>query len=291
MTARISLDTVNDLPDAAFTEQFAGIYEQSPWVAQGAAAARPFSSVTALAAAMAAVVAAADGDRQRDLLRAHPDLAGRAALRGELTPSSQSEQAAAGLDSLTPDEMERFQRANRDYRDRFGFPFILAVRHWGKSHILAAYEGRLGNSLAAERAHALAEVDKIAFSRLLALVVPAATGRLTTHVLDTARGCPAAGLPVTLERIRGGTAAVIRQDRTNADGRLDAPLLEGAEMEPGLWCLQFAAGDYFLASGQPLTAPSFLDLVPVRFAIANPERHYHVPLLLSPWSYSTYRGS
>ncbi|MDR3437307.1 MAG: hydroxyisourate hydrolase [Telmatospirillum sp.] len=121
--------------------------------------------------------------------------------------------------------------------------------------------------------------------------MPAPTGRLTTHALDTARGRPAAGLPLELVRIGNDGESVVRQAITNADGRLDQPLLVGPEMAVGLWRLTFSTGDYFLASGQMLTAPAFLDLVPIRFAIANPEQHYHVPLLLSPWSYSTYRGS
>ncbi|WP_241911694.1 hydroxyisourate hydrolase [Telmatospirillum siberiense] len=120
---------------------------------------------------------------------------------------------------------------------------------------------------------------------------PAPGGRLTTHVLDTARGRPAAGLGIELARLEGGAETVVRQDVTNADGRLDQPLLAGAEMAVGLWRLTFSAGEYFLASGQTLTAPAFLDLVPIRFHIDNPEQHYHVPLLVTPWSYSTYRGS
>ncbi len=287
----LTLDQVNALDATAFAAAFAAVYEHSPWVAERAAALRPFTSVTALAAGLAGIVAAADEAARLALLRAHPDLAGRAAIGGDLTAHSRLEQASAGLDSLTADEMARFTRANEDYRQRFGFPFILAVRHWGKAHILAAFRGRLNNGAAAELATALAEVDKIAFSRLLALVEPAPCGRLTTHVLDTARGKPAAGLAVELARIERDGESVVRQELTNADGRLDRPLLSGPEMAAGLWRLSFSAGEYFLASGQRLSAPAFLDVVPIRFAIDNPEQHYHVPLLLTPWSYSTYRGS
>ncbi len=291
MTSLLTLDQVNGLDAAAFAAAFAAVYEHSPWVAERAAALRPFASLTALAAGLAGIVAAADAAARLSLLRAHPDLAGRAAIGGDLTAHSRLEQASAGLDSLTADEMARFTRANEDYRQRFGFPFILAVKHWGKAHILAAFRGRLGNGAAAELATALAEVDKIAFSRLLALVEPAPSGRLTTHVLDTARGRPAADLTIELARIEKTSESIIKQGRTNGDGRLDQPLLAGAEMTVGLWRLCFAAGEYFLASGQTLTAPAFLDIVPIRFAIDNPEQHYHVPLLLTPWSYSTYRGS
>lgn len=288
---RLSLDQVNGLDGSAFAATFAAVYEHSPWVARQAAALRPFASLTQMAEGFAGIVAAAADEARLTLLRAHPDLAGRAAVRGDLTAHSRLEQASAGLDSLTADEMAAFTRANDDYRQRFGFPFILAVKHWGKAHILAAFRGRLGNSPAAERATALAEVDKIAFSRLLALVEPAPGGRLTTHVLDTARGRPAAGMNIELVRIEGGVETLVRQGTTNADGRLDQPLLADAGMAVGLWRLTFSTGEYFLASGQALTAPAFLDLVPIRFAIHNPEQHYHVPLLVTPWSYSTYRGS
>jgi len=114
-------------------------------------------------------------------------------------------------------------------------------------------------------------------------------GRLTTHVLDTMHGCPAAGMRVELARLDGGEP--IRQAVTNADGRLDAPLLAGEEMRPGPYGLRFFVGDYFRAKGVRLPDPPFLDIVPVRFGIAEAGGHYHVPLLVSPFAYSTYRGS
>ncbi len=116
-------------------------------------------------------------------------------------------------------------------------------------------------------------------------------GRLTTHVLDTAHGRPAAGLVVELWTVRdGGERALLQTVRTNADGRTDAPLLEGDALRPGVYEIVFAVGDYF-AAGQETAAPAFLDRVPVRFGIADAAAHYHVPLLVSPWAYSTYRGS
>lgn len=114
-------------------------------------------------------------------------------------------------------------------------------------------------------------------------------GRLTTHVLDTARGRPARGLRIELFRIEGEAARPIRTVTTNDDGRCDAPLLSGAEMERGVYELRFHAGDY-LGRGEG-DGPLFLDVIPLRFGIADPRAHYHVPLLLSPYSYSTYRGS
>jgi 2-oxo-4-hydroxy-4-carboxy-5-ureidoimidazoline decarboxylase len=289
---RRKLEAVNALDQPAFMAAFGGIYEHSPWVAERAFLARPFASITALSGAMSAAVAAASEAEQLALLRAHPDLAGKAALAGELTKASTTEQARAGLDRLTQFELDRFTKSNAAYTERFGFPFIIAVKHWGKTHVLAAFDHRLTNTREQELRTALGEVDKIAFLRLVDQIQPAPTGRLTTHVLDTARGRPAAGVHVTLFGFdRAGERREMKRARTNADGRLDAPALAGAELEVGRYELEFEAGEYFLANGMALTAPAFLDRVPIAFAISNPEAHYHVPLLLSPWSFSTYRGS
>ncbi len=118
-------------------------------------------------------------------------------------------------------------------------------------------------------------------------------GRLTTHVLDTARGQPAAGLALALFRRTGapGEDVPLLRGLTNADGRLDAPLLEGDALRPGVYELVFEAANYFRAQGLVLPEPPFLDRVTLRFGVADAQAHYHVPLLLSPWSYSTYRGS
>ena len=118
-------------------------------------------------------------------------------------------------------------------------------------------------------------------------------GRLTTHVLDTAHGRPAAGLAIELWRVDrdGGGRRLLKEVRTNADGRTDAPLLSDGELAVGVYELVFAVGDYFAARATPAPSPPFLDHVPIRFGIADPAAHYHVPLLVSPWAYSTYRGS
>lgn len=117
-------------------------------------------------------------------------------------------------------------------------------------------------------------------------------GRLTTHVLDTAGGRPAAGVPIELWRIdSGGARRLVASAVTNADGRTDAPLLAGADLLVGGYELVFAVGAYFAAQAGPTPSPPFLDQVPVRFGIADAGAHYHVPLLVSPWAYSTYRGS
>jgi 5-hydroxyisourate hydrolase len=115
-------------------------------------------------------------------------------------------------------------------------------------------------------------------------------GRLTTHVLDTATGKPVAGLAIELYRIGTQEERVTRAS-TNPDGRVDGPLIEGTAFVPGVYELRFHAGEYLRASGVSLPEPPFLDVVPIRFGVADAAAHYHVPLLLSPYGYATYRGS
>ena len=119
-------------------------------------------------------------------------------------------------------------------------------------------------------------------------------GRLTTHVLDTANGRPAMGMAVELWRldrhVEGGRT-LLKSVRTKNDGRIDSPLLEGPDLRPGTYEWIFAVADYFAGQKAKTTDPPFLDRVPIRFGVADPEAHYHVPLLVSPWAYSTYRGS
>ncbi|MCT8974113.1 2-oxo-4-hydroxy-4-carboxy-5-ureidoimidazoline decarboxylase [Microbaculum marinisediminis] len=151
---------------AAFVAAFADIAEHSPWVAERAAAERPFRDRSAVVDAFARAVRSADADDRLALLRAHPDLAGRAAIAGQIGADSRSEQAGAGLDRLTADEFTRFTEMNTAYRDRFGFPFILAVRGATKHDILAAFEARIDNDRAGEFETALEQVCRIMRFRL-----------------------------------------------------------------------------------------------------------------------------
>lgn len=169
---RLSVTTLNQLDAAGFAAALEGIFEGSPWVVQAAAGRRPFADRAALLAACAAVVGAADREQQLALIRAHPDLAGRAALAGTLTRESAGEQASAGLDRLDPAEFARFHALNQAYRERFAFPFVICVRRQTKQSILAAFEQRLTHDAADEIATALAEIVAIADIRLAERIAP-----------------------------------------------------------------------------------------------------------------------
>ena len=157
---------LNALEAAAFVTQLEAIFEQSPWVAERVVNERPFESRANLHVAMCAAMRSAPLEQQLELIRAHPELAARATM----TPDSVSEQRGAGLDRLTPNEHAALLRLNRAYRERFGFPFILAVKGKDKNDIRAAFEERVKNDLETEFQTALSEIEKIAGFRLEALI-------------------------------------------------------------------------------------------------------------------------
>jgi len=153
-----------------FVRRYGGIYEHSPWVAEAAAQLIDDSAdVDVIARVMADCVDNATRERQLELICVHPDLAGKAAVAGELTDDSESEQASAGLDRCTPEEYARFQALNTAYRRKFGFPFVMAVRGCTREQILAAFESRLENDYDEEFENALLEIHRIARMRLVAL--------------------------------------------------------------------------------------------------------------------------
>lgn len=290
-----SLDDLNRATIADFAAAVGDTFELAPWVAEAAAAKRPFATVTALHEAMMGAVRAAPRERQLAFVCGHPDLAGKAARAGDVTEESRREQASVGLDTLSDEEFTRFHRLNDAYRAKFGFPFIVCVRRHTRDSILAQFERRLRHDAAAEFATALQEISFITRLRLAAKVtgegMPRVNGRLSTHVLDTHAGRPAVGIAVELYEFAGDRAHCIATATTNADGRTDQPLIGGRPLPIGRYELRFAVGDHFRSRGIERGDPPFLDIVPLRFSIAEPEGHYHVPLLCTPWSYSTYRGS
>lgn len=159
----------SQLDQAAFVAAYGEIYEHSPWVAEQAweqGLGPAHDSPAGLAEAMSAVLADAPAERQLDVIRAHPDLAGKAAIAGELTDDSTREQAGAGLDQCLPEEMARFERLNAAYKAKFGFPFVMAVKGSDRYAILDAFETRLENTPAEERRTAVAQINRIARFRL-----------------------------------------------------------------------------------------------------------------------------
>jgi 2-oxo-4-hydroxy-4-carboxy-5-ureidoimidazoline decarboxylase len=291
-----SLDELNAADERGFVSALSNIYEHAPWVAEAAARKRPFPTLAALADTMQQTVKQASGQQQQTLITGHPDLANKAVRLDTLTVDSQTEQTSAGLDRLNDEEFHRFHRLNKAYREKFGIPFIICVRRHAKDSILREFERRLGYDAASEQQTALREISRIAALRLDQHVSGPdrlkVHGRLSTHVLDTYHGHPAAGVAIEFFEIgASGQARLLSRTVTNADGRTDRPLIAEQPIPISQYELRFGVGDYFVRKGTPVTDPPFLGIVPIRFAVAEPEAHYHVPLLATPWSYSTYRGS
>ena len=166
MRRKIPLNEVNELDPEEFVAKFGSLYERSPWVAEGAYEERPFEDVSTMYGAFERVLQDASRERQLTLIKAHPDLAGKAAMAGDLTPESTREQASVGLDRLSREEYETFTELNEAYKEKFGMPMIFAVREHTKDSILDSAEARLQNSREEEVDLALKEINKIARYRL-----------------------------------------------------------------------------------------------------------------------------
>ena len=294
--AALTLDALNAMDQRSFVQALGDTVEHAPWVAEAAAARRPFADMAALLRAMTEAVSSSSDERKLALIKGHPDLAGKAARAGTLTADSTAEQASARLNRLSEREYTSFHRLNDAYRAKFGMPFIVCVRRHGKESILRQFEQRLQNDAASERETALVEIMRIVALRLDqrvdAPVRLAVNGRLSTHVLDLNGGKPAAGIAIELYEMSHSDDAIhIASAVTNSDGRTDRPLIADRPIPIAQYELRFAVGDHYARIGTPVADPPFLGVVPIRFSVAEPEGHYHVPLLVTPWSYSTYRGS
>lgn len=191
VTARLRLEDLNDLSEGPFTAYFAGVLEHSPQYAAQVAAGRPYRDAGALAQAFAQAALSGNEAEQVALIRAHPDLAGKAALAGDLTPESAREQASAGLDRLSPAEYEEFHRLNAAYHARFGLPFVVCVREHDKASIFAAARERLSHTPEQERRAALHEIGRIARLRVLDLIEPSSPPGATMTVPDPSAPVPA----------------------------------------------------------------------------------------------------
>lgn len=291
-----SLSDLNACGKDDFVAALANIFEYSPWIAEQAAPARPFAGVNALFAAMKAAVGRAAPELRLALIKAHPDLANKTQRAAGLTAESSAEQNSAGLDRLSDAEYQAFEQVNNAYRARFGFPYIVCVRRHTRDSILRDFERRLPNDAKTETQTSIEEICRIAALRLDQLVISddrlKVHGRLSTHVLDTHSGRPAAGIAVELVELSAlGQNRVVAHAVTNADGRTDQPLIGGRPVPIGRYELMFSVGKYFAERQVPMSDPPFLDQIPLRFSVSEPEGHLHVPLLVTPWSYATYRGS
>jgi 2-oxo-4-hydroxy-4-carboxy-5-ureidoimidazoline decarboxylase len=279
-----------------FVAALANIFEHSPWIAEQAAMKRPFGGLNHLFIAMKAAVDRAPAELRLALIKAHPDLADKTQRAAGLTAESNAEQNSVGLDRLSDAGYEAFERVNNAYRSKFGFPYIVCVRRHTRDSILRDFERRLPNDAKTETEKSIEEICRIAALRLDQLVTAddrlAVHGRLSTHVLDTHNGKPAAGIAVELVELSDfGASRVVTEAVTNSDGRTDQPLISGRPVPIGRYELVFAVGDYFAGRQVPMSDPPFLDRIPLRFSVSEPEGHLHVPLLVTPWSYATYRGS
>jgi 2-oxo-4-hydroxy-4-carboxy-5-ureidoimidazoline decarboxylase len=295
----MSQKTLSDLNACSkddFVAALANIFEYSPWIAEHAASVRPFAGVKQLFDAMKAALDRAPSELRLALIKAHPDLANKTQRAAGLTAESSAEQSSAGLDRLSDAEYVAFERVNNAYRAKFGFPYIICVRRHTKDSILRDFERRLPNDAKTEMQTSIEEICRIAALRVDQLVVSddrlQVHGRLSTHVLDTHSGRPAAGIAVELVELSDlGASRVVTRTVTNADGRTDRPLIGGRPVPIGRYELTFSVGDYFAARQVATSDPPFLDRIPLRFSVSEPEGHLHVPLLVTPWSYATYRGS
>lgn len=287
----LTLQRINHATPAEFVEWLGGVVEHSPWVAEQVMSKRPFDSVRSIHSAMVACIEHASPAQQLALVRLHPQLAGREASEGTMTDASNAEQARLGLLSLSPQDHARLGRLNAAYTDRFGLPFITAVRrHPDLASIFDELERRLHNDADAELAENLSQIGEVVRGRL-ARLFDTPLGWLSTHVLDNVAGAPAVGMVFDISVREGDGWRRLGQGVTNAHGRTDRPVLVDAAMARGVYQLEFQVGAYYRERGAALPAIPFIDTVPLRFGIDDPDLHYHVPLLCTPWAFSTYRGS
>ncbi len=283
-----TLEALNTSDPESFVRALDGIWEHAPWVVRGVADQRPFASVDALHRAMVRVVATQPEDRRVALFAGHPELAGADARRGSMTEASIDEQGTLSLDRLGADEVGRWDRLNRAYRERFGFPFILCIRRHGRESALAEFERRLDNERTVELDATLAEIARITRLRLAARIADHGladiAGRLTAEVHDAANRVPAAGLRVMLHDLScGDTGALIADTLTDDDGRTGS-LWSGAPLRIGRYRLRFDVGAYYRLreTGHP---PLPFDVVTVELSVTDPEGAHHLPIRVAPTGY------
>src|ERR1700716_608466 len=261
----MSQKTLSDLNASSkddFVAALSNVFEYSPWIAEQAASMRPFAGVKPLFEAMKTAVHRAAPELRVALIKAHPDLANKTQRAAGLTAESSAEQNSVGLDRLSDAEYEAFERVNNAYRAKFGFPYIVCVRRHTKDSILRDFERRLPNDAKTEMQKSVEEICRIAALRVDQLVTGedrlAVHGRLSTHVLDTHSGKPAAGISVVLTELSDlGESRGVARALTNLDGRTDHPLIGGRPVPIGRYELLFRVGEYFASRGVPMSEPPF----------------------------------
>jgi hydroxyisourate hydrolase len=285
----MTLAELNGLGEDAAAREFLRCCGSTRW-AREMAAARPFAAIEPLTAAADKIWASLDRADWLEAFAAHPKIggtvrAGEAGKAGEAGNTDWSAAEQAGVASASTDVLARLAEANDEYEARFGYIFIVCATGKSAAEMLGLLQGRLDNDPLIELRIAAAEQRKITRLRIGKLLESG--GTITTHVLDTSRGCPGAGIDVLLETRHGDGWSRVGRGTTDANGRLTT-LMQNQPMTAGDYRLTFDTAGYQRAGG--ISDPFFPD-VKVTFTVADAGAHFHVPLLLSPFGYSTYRGS
>jgi len=276
---------LNELSQAEFVRVVGPVFEQSPQIAELAWLKRPFRDADQLHTVLCDIVRAAGEPEKIGLIRAHPDLVGRATRTGRSIPELNGD-LTTGQEPLTVTEIENFQKYNAEYRYKFGFPFVICARRNDKTAILTGFERRLKHTREQEVTAALEEIFQMARQRLEELAPGRVTAAsLSTQVLDTTAGTPANGMTIELWSITDGTFTLVKTVKTHAEGRPAAPLLSTQEMKAGEYEVIYCFGDHFGTLG----GKRFLDRVPVRFFIVDADASCHLTVQCSPWTYSVCR--
>ncbi len=283
---KLTLDDVNKMNLDAFVAAFGDVIEFTPAAAKAAFAKRPFATVTALHAALFDYLRLASPAEQHAFFHKLSDIGEHAV---PFTAASTSEQSKAGIGSLGAGELARLHELNLAYRSKFDMSYTICVRRNTEQRIFGEFERRLHNDKGVELAANMQEQFFITRLRIGEQVsgpgAPNIHGDVTAHVLNAMAGRPANGVTVSLYEIFGEQRHKVNEAVTNADGRAD--VLKGQPVPIGRYELRFALGDYFRKNTTPSVEP-FFDVVPMRLFISKPEDSYHVPMIATPFNYSTH---
>ena len=279
---QVSLDALNSADRKTFMAAIGEVMELAPWVAEETFARRPFASIAALYQAMTDAVRNAPTERRQALIDGHPDLAGKAAGEGKLTADLRPNRPRPGSTGSASRSLPISIASTTPTAKNLPCRLFVCVRRHGKQSILREFARRLNNDAAAEQKTALDEIFRIAALRLDQRVTVAdrlkVHGHLSTHVLDVHGGHPAQGVAIELCEIAGAGEARHQARRNQRRRAHRRAAVSGMPIPIATYELRFFVADYFANARAPMAEPPFLDIVPVRFSIAEPEGRYHVPL-------------